>query len=213
VVLIDPWLDNPKAPAGAKDLPRVDCICVTHGHGDHIGNTIDIARATNAQVVAIYEIAEYFRHAGLTRVEGINKSGTTDWDGTHITMVDATHSGGLEPGGTILAGGDPAGYVIRFDNSATVYHAGDTGLFGDMHLIGELYRPDLAILPIGGYYTMGPVEAARACELLKPKYILGMHYGTFPVLAGTPAELRKHLSPALQKRVHELQPGETLTVI
>jgi L-ascorbate metabolism protein UlaG (beta-lactamase superfamily) len=207
VILIDPWLDNPKAPPGAKDLSRVDIILVTHGHGDHLGNTVEIARQTNARVVAIYEIGLFLQSRGLNRIEGINKSGSVTIDGIHVTMTHAQHSGGLEPGGEILTGGDPAGYVVGFENDFAVYHAGDTGLFGDMQLIGELYRPDLVLLPIGGLFTMGPQEAAYACRLLKPHYIIGMHYGTFPALAGTPAELKRQLPAPMRKCVRELTPG------
>jgi L-ascorbate metabolism protein UlaG (beta-lactamase superfamily) len=207
VVLIDPWLDNPKAPPEARELTRVDIILVTHGHGDHLGNTVELARKTNARVVAIYEIGLFLQSKGLNRVDGINKSGTVSIDGIQVTMTHAEHSSGLEPGGEILAGGDPAGYVVRFENKFTVYHAGDTGLFGDMHMIGALYRPDLVFLPIGGCFTMGPKEAAYACRLLKPHAIVGMHYGTFPILAGTPAELRHHLPAPMRKSVRELTPG------
>jgi L-ascorbate metabolism protein UlaG (beta-lactamase superfamily) len=207
VILIDPWLDNPKAPPGAKDLTRVDLILLTHGHADHLGNTLEIARQTDARVVAIYEIGLFLQSKGLNRVEGINKSGSIDFEGIRVTMTHAQHSSGIEPGGEILAGGDPAGYVVRFENDFAVYHAGDTGLFGDMKLIGELYKPDLVMLPIGGCFTMGPQEAAYACRLLKPRYIVGMHYGTFPVLAGTPTELRRHLPAPMRKSVRELAPG------
>ncbi len=212
VVLIDPWLDNPKAPPGAKDLDRVDIILVTHGHGDHLGNTLEIARSTGARVVAIHEVGLFLQSKGLNRVEGINKSGSVTIEGIRVTMTHAQHSSGLEPGGEILAGGDPAGYVVRFENDFAVYHAGDTGLFGDMKLIGELYRPDLVLLPIGGYFTMGPLEAAYACRLLKPRTIIGTHYGTFPVLEGTPAELRRHLPAAMRKSVMELTPGVPVTL-
>jgi L-ascorbate metabolism protein UlaG (beta-lactamase superfamily) len=122
-------------------------------------------------------------------------------------MVDATHSSGIEVEGKVLAGGDPAGFVIECEKTFTVYHAGDTGLFGDMKLIAELYRPDLALLPIGGYFTMGPREAAKACELIQPRFIVGMHYGTYPILSGTPEELKKYLPAKLKGRVRVLQPG------
>jgi L-ascorbate metabolism protein UlaG (beta-lactamase superfamily) len=207
VILIDPWLDNPNAPRGARDINLVDLILVTHGHGDHLGNTVDIGHRTNARVVAIHEVALYLQAQGLSRVEGINKSGSVVLDGITITMTQAEHSGGMEPGGALQIGGDPAGYVIRLENGFAVYHAGDTGVFGDMRLIRELYAPDLAILPIGGYFTMGPVEAAKACELLRPRYIVGMHYGTYPILAGTPGELKKHLPAPLRSRVKILEPG------
>lgn len=207
VILIDPWLENPKAPKGARDVNAVDIILVTHGHGDHLGNTVEIGRRTNARVVAIHEVALFLQSQGLARVEGINKSGSVTIDGITITMTQAEHSGGMEPGGSMQVGGDPAGYVIRFENGFAVYHAGDTGVFGDMRLIRELYAPDLAILPIGGYFTMGPREAALACTLLRPRHIIGMHYGTYPILSGTPEELRKSLPPGMKTRVKVLQPG------
>jgi L-ascorbate metabolism protein UlaG (beta-lactamase superfamily) len=206
-ILIDPWLENPKAPAGARDIADVDMILVTHGHGDHLGNTVEIAHRTNARVVAIHEIALHLGAQGLNRVEGINKSGSVVLDGITITMTQAEHSGAMELGGELRIGGDPAGYVIRLENGFSVYHAGDTGIFGDMLLIAKLYKPDLAILPIGGYFTMGPVEAAMACTLLKPRFIVGMHYGTYPILSGTPNELRKHLPAGMKNRVRVLEPG------
>jgi L-ascorbate metabolism protein UlaG (beta-lactamase superfamily) len=140
----------------------------------------------------------------------MNKSGTVKVDGVQVTMVDATHSSGIETGEQFLAGGDPAGFVFRFENGFTAYHAGDTGVFGDMRLIAELYKPDLAILPIGGFYTMGPLEAAKACRLLMPAYILGMHYGTFPVLAGNPQELKRLLPGPLKRRLLVINPGDTV---
>lgn len=207
-VLIDPWLDNPKAPVGAKDFAPADIILLTHGHSDHFGNTFEIARRTMAPVVSIHEISLYLQHQGLSNVRGMNKGGTTTFDGVKVTMVDAKHSSDLDVGGAVVPGGEPAGYVIEFENGFRAYHAGDTSLFGDMKLIAELYRPRLVLLPIGGLYTMDPREAAYACKLLKPKYIIGMHYGTFPVLAGTPEELRKNLPAAWKKAVFELVPGQ-----
>jgi L-ascorbate metabolism protein UlaG (beta-lactamase superfamily) len=209
-ILIDPWLENPKAPPGARDISPVDAIFVTHGHGDHIGNTIEIANRTGAKVFANYEVSLYLQKAGVHDVTGMNKSGTVSVHGVNATMVDATHSSGIETGESILPGGDPAGFVVEFENGFTVYHAGDTGVFGDMSIIAELYEPDLVILPVGGFYTMGPKEAAKACQLLKPRHIIGMHFGTFPVLEGTPEELQRHLPPAMRKKVHLLQPGETV---
>jgi L-ascorbate metabolism protein UlaG (beta-lactamase superfamily) len=217
-IYIDPWLENPKAPAGAAAVSSADLIFLTHGHADHLGNTVDLARRTGAHVYAIYEVAVYLQSRGISNAVGMNISGTVTIDGISATMTAATHSGGIEtgegmPGGAgVLGGAVPAGFVFRFENGYTVYHAGDTGVFGDMRLIGELYRPSLVILPIGGLYTMGPREAARACMMLKPRLILGMHYGTFPALTGTPAELKRALPAALRSRVRTLQPGESLDI-
>lgn len=211
-VLIDPWLDNPKAPAGAKEIAPVDLILVTHGHSDHVGNTIEVARRTGATVIAMHEISIYLQEHGVSTVQGMNKGGTIHIDGLKVTMVDARHSSDIDVGGTLIPGGEPAGFVIEFENSFRAYHAGDTSLFGDMKLIAEMYRPQLILLPIGGLYTMDPREAAYACRLLKPVHIAGMHYGTFPVLAGTPAELKNHLPVAMKKRVMELVPGQSVAV-
>lgn len=207
-VLIDPWLDNPKAPAGAKELSPVDLILLTHGHSDHVGNTIDVARRTKAPVVAIYEISLYLQEHGVSTAQGMNKGGTMHIDGLKVTMVDAKHSSDIDVRGIVIPGGEPAGFVIEMENGFRVYHAGDTSLFGDMKLIADLYKPQLVLLPIGGLYTMDPREAAYACRLLKPTYIAGMHYGTFPVLAGTPAELKNNLPAAMKKRVMEFLPGQ-----
>jgi L-ascorbate metabolism protein UlaG (beta-lactamase superfamily) len=210
-VLVDPWLENPKAPPAAKELTTVDLILVTHGHSDHVGETIRIAERTQAQVVSIHEISLYFQKQGVVGALGMNKGGTLSIDGLRVTMVDAKHSSGLEVGGIVVPGGEPAGFIIEFENGFRAYHAGDTSVFGDMKIIAELYKPSLAILPIGGLYTMDPREAAYACKLLKPKHVVGMHYGTFPVLAGTPAELKKHLPASMRKIVVELQPGQPVS--
>lgn len=210
VVLIDPWLSNPSAPPGAMDIDKADVVLVTHGHCDHLGETVPLALRTGARVIAIHEVSLHLQKSGLADVVGMNKSGSIRLDGMTVTMVDATHSGGIDTGETVLPGGEPAGFVIAFDDSLVLYHAGDTGLFGDMRLIAQLYRPHIAILPIGGLYTMGPREAAKACEFLKPRHILGMHFGTFPALTGTPTELRRRLPATLKKRVHDIAPGETL---
>jgi L-ascorbate metabolism protein UlaG (beta-lactamase superfamily) len=209
-ILIDPWLENPKAPPNAVSTVQADVILVTHGHGDHFGNTIEIAKRTGAQVFAIYEIAVYLESQGVQYVHGLNKSGTGAHNGVSFTMTHAEHSSGLEPGGPIISGGDPAGFVIRLENGQTIYHAGDTGVFGDMQLIGHLYKPHIVMLPIGGSVTMGPIEAAYACKLLKPQHIIGMHYGTNPTLSGTPDELKEHLSDGMSKKVTVLNPGEPM---
>ncbi|HUL43935.1 MAG TPA: metal-dependent hydrolase [Bacteroidota bacterium] len=210
VVLIDPWLENPKAPPGAKKIRRVDLILVTHAHGDHLGNTVDIARRTGAKIACIFDLSVYLASKGVDNILGMNKGGTISVDGLNITMVDAKHSSDIDAGGMLSPGGEAAGYIIEFENGLKVYHAGDTSVFGDMKIIAEIYKPEVAILPIGDHFTMGPREAAYACKLLKPKKIIGMHYGTFPVLTGTPAELKRLLPPQTRKRVLELEPGKTV---
>jgi L-ascorbate metabolism protein UlaG (beta-lactamase superfamily) len=209
-VIVDPWLDNPKAPPDALAQAHADVILVTHGHGDHFGNTVELAKRTGAHVFAIYEISVYLQSQGVQNVHGLNKSGTGSFQGVHFTMTHAEHSGGLEPGGPIISGGDPAGFVIRLENGQTIYHAGDTGVFGDMQLIGHLYKPHIVMLPIGGAVTMGPAEAAYACRLLKPQHIIGMHYGTNPTLEGTPEQLKTHLPESMKKKVLILTPGEAV---
>jgi len=211
-VLIDPWLDNPRAPAGAKEISPIDIILVTHGHSDHLGNTVEVAKRTGATVVANFEISLYLQAHGVEKAVGINKGGSTDVDGVHMTMVDAKHSSGIDDGTTVVPGGEAGGFVIRFPNGFTAYHAGDTSLFSDLKLYGKLYHPRAAFLPIGDYYTMGPRDAAMACTYLSPRHIIGMHYGTFPILTGTPEELRKHLPAKLRDKVHVLEVGSVETL-
>lgn len=207
-VLVDPWLDNPKAPAGSKEISHVDLILVSHGHSDHVGNTIEIAKRTNARVACIFELSLYFQKKGVALVQGMNKGGTINIDGIRVTMTDAKHSADIDVGGEVFPGGEPAGFVIQFEQGFTIYHSGDTSLFGDMKFIGELYKPSVVFLPIGGLYTMSSREAAIACKLLKPKRIIGMHYGTFPVLSGNPEELKTYLPKNLKKAVTVLEPGK-----
>lgn len=211
-ILIDPWMENPKAPSGAKEISPVDIILVTHGHSDHIGNADEIAQKTGAKVVAIHEIYLHLQGRGVSGAMGMNKGGSLNVDGVTVTMVDAKHSSGIDFEGKVLPGGEAAGFVLQLENGFTVYHAGDTSLFGDMLFIGELYKPQLAILPIGDLYTMSPRDAAIACKMIKPKFIVGMHYGTFPALTGTPSELKKYLPAPMKKKVIELQPGMPTTI-
>ncbi|HAL57163.1 MAG TPA: metal-dependent hydrolase [Bacteroidetes bacterium] len=211
-VLVDPWLDNPKAPPEAKEIAKVDLILISHGHGDHIGNTIEVAKRTSATVVAIHEVSLFLQAKGVASIQGMNKGGTVDVGGVKVTMVDAKHSSDIDVGAEPVPGGEAAGFVIEFENGFKAYHAGDTAVFGDMKLIADLYKPHLAFLPIGGLYTMDPRAAAFACRMLKPQQIIGMHYGTFPPLTGTPSELKKWLPAAMKRRVLDLEPGRPIAI-
>jgi len=207
-VLFDPWLvENPACPASMKKPPSVDLVLVTHGHGDHMGDVVAVARESGAPVVAAFELCEWLRQKGIANVAPMNKGGTQQIAGLSITMTDARHSSGYVDNGQVIYMGEPAGYVVRLEDGTTLYHAGDTSLFGDMRLIGEMYRPDIAFLPIGDRFTMSPAAAAKACEFLGVRQAVPMHWGTFPMLTGTPDEFRKAVPPGVQ--VLELRPGET----
>ena len=208
-MLLDPWLENPKAPGGAANVDRADLILVSHGHFDHLGNTLQVAKARGSTVLTNFEMSVYLQSQGLSASQavGMNKGGTVPFEGFRVTMVGADHSSGIGDK-SIIDGGNPAGWVIRFDDGTSLYHAGDTNVFGDMALIRDLYAPQVAMLPIGGHYTMAPPEAAVAARLLGVSTVIPMHYGTFPVLAGTPAELVGQLSGS-SVSVAVLSPGES----
>jgi len=210
-ILIDPWLaGNPACPPSLHTLPRVDVVAVTHGHGDHIGNLLDVARAHQPKIVAIFETGVWLESKGIQNVCAMDKGGTQTIEGAEFTMVDAVHSGGIQDEGKLIYGGDPAGYVIRLPGGPSVYHAGDTSVFGDMRLIAELYAPELALLPIGDLFTMGPREAALAIRFLSVRHVVPMHYGTFPGLTGTPEELRQRTQDIAGLELHVMKPGESL---
>lgn len=207
-VLIDPWFTgNPVFPAQSRPK-TADVILITHGHSDHITDLAAIAKETGATVVAIWEIYSWLGGKGVKNVEPMNKGGTITVKGLRITMTDARHSSGLDDNGTIVYLGEAAGFIVKLENDQTIYVAGDTSLFGDMKLIGELYAPDIAFLPIGDRFTMGPDTAAMAARWLGVKQVVPMHYGTFPTLTGTPEQLEHHLAGS-GIEVLKLAPGET----
>jgi L-ascorbate metabolism protein UlaG (beta-lactamase superfamily) len=208
-ILFDPWVTgNPASPESAKKIGELDLILITHGHADHTGDAVSIGRSSGAQVVAPYEVSVWLQQKGLQNVTGMNPGGTLNALGLSITMVPAMHSSSIEEDGRIIYLGVATGYVVKFENGLTIYYSGDTSIFGDMRLIGEMYQPAIAFLPIGDLYTMGPEQAAKACELLGVKQVVPMHYGTFPALTGTPARLRELVEPR-GVQVLELKPGET----
>lgn len=208
-ILFDPWFaDNPACPEVMKKPPQTDLVLVSHGHGDHMSDVVSIARESGATIVAIFELCEWLRRRGIAHVAPMNKGGSQQIAGLSITMTDARHSSGYIDNGEMVYMGEPAGYLVRLEDGVTIYYAGDTALFGDMRLIGEMHRPDIAFLPIGDRFTMGPAAAAKACELLGVRQAVPMHWGTFPMLTGTPAEFRKLVEPA-GVQVLELRPGET----
>ncbi len=210
-ILIDPFLkNNPKTPPALKEVEKGDFILVTHGHGDHLGDALTIAQKTNASVVAMNELGLYLTKKGLKNVVRMNKGGSYTAKGIRITMVNGFHSSSVVEGDQMIYTGEPAGFVIRFENGFTVYHAGDTAVFSDMKIIGDLYKPDLALLPIGSHFTMDPKEAAYACKLLQPKYVVPMHYGTWPVLTGTSEEFARLLKDQPGVKLIVMNPGSTI---
>ena len=211
VILIDPWvMGNPSCPEAFKKVEKLDVMLITHGHGDHLGDAVALARAHKPLIVAIYETCLWFNSKGIHSTLPMSKGGTQKAGEIEVTMVHALHSCGIEDEGKIVYGGEPCGYIVRLPGGMTIYHAGDTAVFGDMKLIGELYQPELACLPIGDLYTMGPREAALAIRLLGVRHVVPMHYGTFPVLTGTPSALRDLTQDISGLEIHALNPGESI---
>jgi L-ascorbate metabolism protein UlaG (beta-lactamase superfamily) len=211
VILIDPWLtSNPATPDSLKKPDKIDIMLITHGHSDHMADAVDLAKKHKPQVVAIFEIGAWLDSKGVQNTHAMDIGGTQKIGDIEITMVPAIHSSGIQDGDKIVYGGDPAGYVVRLPGGPSIYHAGDTTVFGDMKLIAELYSPDLALLPIGDYYTMGPREAALAVRLLGVHHVVPMHFATFPVLTGTPAKFREFAREIPGLEIHEMKPGQTI---
>ena len=210
-ILTDPWLGNPSCPAPLSKpeaLLPLDLILLSHGHGDHLGDTVQVARAAQAPVVCLFEVGQYLTSKGLKRVHDMGKGGTQEVAGVRITMTTAVHSGSFTEDDAIIYLGGAAGFVLRQPGLPTIYYSGDTALFGDMKIIAELYKPAIAFLPIGDHYTMGPDTAAVAARWLGVKQVVPMHWGTFPILTGTPAMLKAELA-GTGIEVLELKPGET----
>ena len=205
-ILFDPWYTgNPSFPEKARPK-AADLILISHGHSDHITDAEAMAKSTGATVVGIWEITSWLGSKGVKNIEPMNKGGTITAKGLRITMTDARHSSSADKDLTYL--GEAAGFVVKLENGQTIYFAGDTSLFGDMKLIGELYKPDIAFLPIGDRFTMGPDTAAMAAKWLGVKQVVPMHYGTFPLLTGTPHQLEQQLK-GTGIEVLKLLPGET----
>jgi L-ascorbate metabolism protein UlaG (beta-lactamase superfamily) len=214
VILFDPFFANPKSPRSALSVERCDLLLVTHGHFDHMGDAVQLASRLRPVWPCIHEMSLWLARrlpGGADAAVGMNKGGTYETGGISVTMVHADHSAGdwNAAGETTLDLGEPVGFVVELENGFRFYFAGDTALFGDMRLIRDLYAPELALLPIGGHFTMGPRDAAMAVELLGVKHVIPLHYGTWPPLAGTPDQWRSELAARGlgDVEVHAPEPG------
>ena len=211
VTVIDPWVQtNPMCPEPLKKFDRLNTMLITHGHFDHIADAVALGKQFKPQIVGIFETCVWLESKGVSNTNGMNKGGTQRVGEIEVTMVNAIHSCGIQDGDKIVYGGEACGYIIRLPGGLTIYHAGDTAVFGDMKLIGELYAPDLALLPIGDHYTMGPREAAMAIRLLGVRQVVPMHFGTFPPLVGRPEQLRQITQDISGLEIHALKPGDSI---
>lgn len=211
-VLIDPWLENnPACPVEYRNLRAVETVLVTHAHFDHIDDCIPLAVESGAQVVGIYELCTWLMSKGVENTMDMNKGGTVQVGPLKVSMVHADHSCGISDEGQILYGGEAVGYILEFTNGFRLWHMGDTAVFGDMALIADLYKPDVVCMPIGNHYVMSPLEAARSIRLTGAKRVVPMHFGTFPVLNGTPEALRALCADVEGLEILTMIPGETLS--
>jgi L-ascorbate metabolism protein UlaG (beta-lactamase superfamily) len=209
-ILVDPWFEgNPSAPKDYKLPAKVDVLLLTHGHDDHFHDAVSVSQQTKAKVVGMYELTSFMHGKGVANIAPMNYGGNLQIEDVWISMVEARHSSSIVDGGQTIYAGNPCGYVLSSGGAPTIYLAGDTSLFRDMQLYQELYRPEIAILPIGDNFTMGPKHAAAAAGYLGVRTAVPVHYGTFPALTGTPAELRKHLE-GTGIEVVVLTPGEAM---
>jgi L-ascorbate metabolism protein UlaG (beta-lactamase superfamily) len=201
ILLVDPWLDgNPTSPVKVSEISKADIVFVTHDHGDHLGEAFAICKRTGATFAAVVELAHYAQENGVKKAVGLNFGGSIEIEGVKLFIVPAVHT---------CSRGAPTGVIIQGEGK-TVYHAGDTAFFGDMQFIGEFYKPDVALIPMGGYYTMDAKEAVEAIKLLKPKIVIPMHYKTFPVLAQSADEFVRIAKEKVPKvKVIALKPGES----
>jgi len=209
-ILIDPWFEeNPSCNVKASDCKNISMVLVTHDHFDHVGDAVSICKNTGAKLFAIVETALKLKEAGIREEQivngiGFNIGGTVEENGIKVTMVEAHHSS---------ASGTPVGYIITFPDNYTIYHAGDTSIFASMQIYGELFDIDLAMLPIGGVFTMDPKQAAYACMLLKCKSVIPMHWGSFPILEQNTENFQKEIEKLkLDTKIISLKPGEEIEV-
>ena len=213
VVLIDPWVDgNPACPEELKQFERVDAILITHTHWDHFDDAVAVAKRYKPEVVVgSIEACHWLAAQGVDNTSGMNLGGSQDVLDLRVSMVRADHSSGIRiDGDGMLYGGPASGYVVRLPGGYTYYHAGDTALFSDMQLIADFYKPELGFLPIGDHFTMDPLQAAHACRYLGLRQVIPIHWGTFPLLTGTPGQLEQELGNlGVDTEVITLAPGES----